>query len=76
MVAKRGFEFTVLSDPGLTVAQSLGMLHTKAKETKDASRPGTIVVDREGRIRWFFIDSRIRNRPDPEEVLTQLRAAR
>lgn len=66
--------FPVLSDADFALIRKLGMLHEKAYGDRDASRPGTYVVDRDGRVRWFRTSSEVRTRPDPAEILAAVTA--
>jgi peroxiredoxin len=71
------FGFPILLDPDLSVAKKLGMLHSgAAPDGADAARPGTYVLDRDGRVRRLFLGSQLRARPDPAEVIAAAKAAR
>ena len=44
------------------------------EEGKDVPRPATIVIDREGMVRWTRMATNVQARPDPEDVLRAVRA--
>jgi peroxiredoxin len=37
-------------------------------------RPATIVLDRDGVVRWFSVTRNVQVRPDPEDVLRAVRS--
>jgi peroxiredoxin len=43
-------------------------------EGQDVPRPATVVVDREGVVRWFSVSGNYQVRPDPSDVLRAVRA--
>jgi peroxiredoxin len=57
------------------VTRRLGLVHPGGGEGgKDVPRPATIVIDREGVVRWTAFADNVQGRPDPEEVLRAVRA--
>lgn len=69
--------FPILSDFGLKVIGKLGMVHEKAAPNgTSAARPATYVLDRHGKIRWFFTSTLVRERPDPREILAAVQQAK
>ncbi len=86
---KNHLEFEVLSDRGNKVAQAYGVAYkvpgviakqSKARLTKyNGDDSGTLplgvtyVIDREGIIRYAFVDSDYRKRAEPSDVLAALR---
>ena len=63
-----GFRFVADSD--LAVARRYGLVHARAgPDGQDVPRPATIVVDRDGVVRWFSISRNFQVRPDPGDVL-------
>ncbi len=68
-----GFRF--LADVDLAVSRRYGLLHPGAgPDGKDVPRPATLVLDRDGIVRWFSISHNFQVRPDPGDVLRAVRA--
>ena len=66
-VKRRGFTFTVLSDPNSEVIRRYDLLHIAGGPQKqDISRPAEFLLDPSGTIRWvnFTDDIRVRARAD------------
>jgi peroxiredoxin len=66
-VKRRGFTFTVLSDPKAEVIGRYALLHVAGgPEKQDISRPTEYLIDRSETIRWvnFTNDLRVRARAD------------
>ncbi len=43
-------------------------------EGQDVPRPATVVLDRDGVVRWFSVARNYQVRPDPDDVLRALEA--
>ncbi len=70
---KVGYRF--LADTDLAVTRRLGLIHHGGgADGKDVPRPATIVIDRDGVVRWTFFADNVQVRPDPREVLRAVRA--
>jgi peroxiredoxin len=70
---KLGYRF--LSDPDLAVARRYGLVHAGGgPEGQDVPRPATVVLDKDGMVRWFSVSRNLQVRPDPDDVLRALRA--
>ena len=68
-----GYRF--LSDRDLTVARRYGLIHARGgPEGEDVPRPATVVLDREGVVRWFSASHNFQVRPDPGDVLRVVRS--
>ena len=68
-----GYRF--LADRDLAVARSYGLVHARGgREGQDVPRPATVVLDRDGVVRWFSVSRNIQVRPDPDDVLRAVRA--
>ena len=68
-----GYRF--LADGDLTVARRWGLLHAGGGPNgEDVPRPATVVLDRDGVVRWFSISRNFQVRPDPEDVMRAVRA--
>ena len=66
--------YRFVTDRDLAVSRRLGLVHPKAgPEGQDVSKPATIVIDREGVVRWAKYASNIQARPDPDEILKVVR---
>ena len=67
--------FRFLADRDLAVTRRWGLVHAGAgPDGQDLPRPATIVVDRDGIVRWFSISRNYQVRPDPDDVLRAVRA--
>ena len=57
------------------MTRRLGLVHAGGGEDgKDVPRPATIVIDREGVVRWMRLADNVQVRPDAGEVLRAIRA--
>jgi len=67
--------FHFLADPDLAVTRRLGLVHPGGGEGgADVPRPTTIVIDRQGVVRWAAYADNVQIRPDSREVLRAVRA--
>lgn len=70
---KAGYRF--LTDRDLAVSRRVGLVHAGAgPEGQDVPKPATIVIDREGVVRWTRYADNIQSRPDPDDILKAVRA--
>ncbi len=70
-----GLAYRFLADPDLAVARRYGLVHAAGgAEGQDVPRPATIVLDRDGVVRWFSVSGNFQVRPDPDDVLRAVRA--
>jgi peroxiredoxin len=68
-----GYRF--VSDGDLAVTRRYGLVHAGAGPNRqDVPRPATVVVDRDGVVRWFSVSRNYQVRPDPDDVLRAVRA--
>jgi peroxiredoxin len=66
--------FRFLADGDLAVARRYGLIHAGAgSEGQDVPRPATVVIDRDGVVRWFSVSRNFQVRPDPDDVLRAVR---
>src|SRR5882672_6737337 len=65
-----GYRF--LADRDLAVARRYGLVHPGGGQ--DVPRPATVVLDRDGVVRWFPVSHNFQVRPDPGDVLRVVRA--
>ena len=67
-LAKMGWTYPLLSDPGAKVIRSYGLLHAISKEQQIA-RPGEFLIDPTGTVRWRDLTEDYRVRARPESVI-------
>lgn len=68
-------EYRFLADPDLAVARRYGLVHARGgPEGQDVPRPATVVLDKDGIVRWFSVARNYQVRPDPADVLRAVRA--
>jgi peroxiredoxin len=68
-----GYRF--LADPDLAVTRRYGLLHTRGgPQGQDVPRPATVVLDRDGVVRWYSVADNYQVRPDPGDVVRAVRA--
>jgi peroxiredoxin len=68
-----GYRF--VSDGDLAVTRHYGLVHAGAGPNgQDVPRPATVVVDRDGVVRWFSVSRNYQVRADPDDVLRAVRA--
>jgi peroxiredoxin len=66
--------YRFLADTDLAVTRRLGVVHRGGGAAgQDVPRPATIVVDRDGVVRWALFADNVQVRPDPREVLRAVR---
>jgi peroxiredoxin len=63
----------LLSDPGHKVIDRYGILNP---ESNGLPHPATYVIDKEGIVRWKFLEVNYRVRPTNEQVLEALKSLR
>jgi len=72
---KLNAKYRFVTDRDLAVSRRLGLVHAGAgPEGQDVPKPATIVIDREGVVRWARYADNIQARPDPAEILKVVRA--
>ncbi len=68
--AELALPFPLLSDPEEKVIKQYGLIHSAGRnDGKDIARPGEILLDGQGVIRWTVFSDNLRVAPRPEEVL-------
>ena len=73
VVSKNSLNFSILSDVDREVIRLYGLFHAKgAPDGSDIAIPAMFLVDREGRIVWRRVSSRIQDRADPQVVLAKI----
>jgi peroxiredoxin len=67
--------YRFLADRDLAVARHYGLVHAGGgPDGQDVPRPATVVLDRDGVVRWFSVTRNVQVRPDPEDVLRAVRS--
>jgi peroxiredoxin len=67
--------YRFLADRDLTLTRRWGLVQQRGgPEGQDVPRPATVVLDREGVVRWFSVSKNYQVRPDPGDVLRAVRA--
>jgi peroxiredoxin len=59
------------------VARRYGLVHARGgPDGQDVPRPATVVLDRDGIVRWFSVAHNFQVRPAPGDVLRVVRSLR
>lgn len=67
--------YRFVADPDLVVTRRYGLVHRGGGPGGvDVPRPATIVLDRDGAIRWLSVSDNYQVRPDPADVVRAVRA--
>ncbi len=69
---KLGFDVTLLSDSKRQVIRDYGLVHPEGHGGEDIARPATIIIDKNGVVRWVKVASNFMVRPAPDEVIGAL----
>ena len=64
--------FPFLTDPDHAVIDRYGLFNDADPRGRQITHPATFIIDREGVVRWRFIEVDYRERPSNEDVLAQL----
>jgi peroxiredoxin len=69
--------YRFLADGDLAVARRYGLVHARGgPDGQDVPRPATVVLDRDGIVRWFSVAHNFQVRPAPGDVLRVVRSLR
>ena len=67
--------YRFLADRDLAVTRRWGLVHAGGgSDGQDVPRPATVVLDRDGVVRWFSVSRNFQIRPDPDDVRRAVRA--
>ena len=67
--------YRFLTDRDLTVTRRYGLVHARGgNKGQDVPRPTTVVIDRQGIVRWLSLADNIQVRPEPGEVSRAVRS--
>ena len=70
-----GVGYRFVADPELTVTRRYGLIHRGGGPGGgDVPRPATVVLDRDGVVRWLSLSDNYQVRPDPADVRRALQA--
>jgi peroxiredoxin len=70
-----GRAFRFVQDRELAVTRRYGLVHPGGGPGgQDVPRPATVVLDRDGVVRWLSVSRNVQIRPDPDDVLRVVRA--
>src|SRR5439155_403965 len=70
LVGGAWFNFVVARVPDAPTVVRVG----GGPDGQDVPRPATVVLDRDGVVRWFSVSRNFQVRPDPDDVLRAVRA--
>ena len=62
-------EFMLLADPDHAVIDRYGVFNPEAAPNRPIPHPTTLVIDKDGVVRWKFIEINFRIRPTNEAIL-------
>jgi peroxiredoxin len=65
-------EFPFLTDPDNSVIDRYGLFNDGDPRGRQLTHPATLLIDKEGVVRWKFIEVDYRVRPTNEDVLDEL----
>jgi len=67
--------YRFLADGDLALTRRYGLLHARGgPRGEDVPIPTTVVIDRQGIVRWLSIGDNYQVRPDPQDVARAVRA--
>ena len=67
--------YRFVADRDLAVSRRYGLIHAGGgPDGEDVPRPATVVLDRDGVVRWLSLSDNFQVRPDPGVVLRAVRA--
>jgi len=67
-------DFIMLSDPDHTVIDRYGLFNENAPPNRPLPHPATYVIDKEGVVRYRFVEVDYRVRPTNEDILEVLKS--
>ncbi len=73
LAKKHRIEFSILSDPDLTVIDAFGVRHPGGFQGKDIARPAVFIIDTTGKVVSKDLTENYRVRIRPDRLLEQLR---
>jgi peroxiredoxin len=68
-----GLSYPILADPDLRTIDAYGLRHAGAgPDGHDVAHPASVLIDRDGIVRWTFLTRNVRVRPTPEMILAAI----
>jgi peroxiredoxin len=68
-----GLEFPILSDPDLHTTDAYGLRHPGGgPDGQDIAHSASVLIDRDGIVRWVYVTQNVRVRPPPEVVVAAI----
>lgn len=64
-----GIGYPILSDPEFRLIDAYGLRHRDAHDGQDIALSASVLLDRDGIVRWTYVTDNVRFRPTPDEVL-------
>jgi peroxiredoxin len=62
--------FPILSDPDLRTIDAYGLRHSGGgPDGHDIAHSASVLIDRDGIVRWTYVTTNVRFRPTPADVL-------
>jgi peroxiredoxin len=69
------FDYPILSDPDLHMTDAYGLRHVGGgPDGQDVAHAASVLIDRDGVVRWTAVTRNFRVRPTPADVLAALDA--
>jgi len=65
-------DIPLLADPGSSVHEAYGVTQPYRFHNRDMYYPATMLIDKEGKLRWLYISQKNSDRPSPELIIEQL----
>jgi peroxiredoxin len=67
--------YPILADPELHAIDAYGLRHAGAgPDGHDIAHPASVLIDRDGIVRWAFLTRNVRVRPTPDTILAAIDA--
>jgi peroxiredoxin len=67
-------EFQLLADADHAVIDRYGVYNPEARPDRPIPHPTTLVIDKQGVVRWKFIETNFRIRPSNEDIVAAVNA--
>ena len=67
-------DYPLLSDPDHRVIDRYGLFNPDESRRRPVPHPTTLVIDRQGVIRWKFVEINYRIRPELDDILAAVNA--
>lgn len=70
LVRDAGLDFPILSDPSMKAIDAYGLRHRGGgPDGQDIAHSASVLIDRDGVVRWAFVTRNLRVRPPADAVL-------